>query len=53
MPAALRKPLEGRMAIHSAVKAYAPDGTYGEKDKPKRSMDIRPHATPKRGNSTR
>jgi taurine dioxygenase len=42
MPAALRKPLEGRMAIHSAVKAYAPDGTYGEKDKPKRSMDIRP-----------
>ena len=30
------------MAIHSAVKAYAPEGSYGDKDRPKRSMDIRP-----------
>ena len=41
MPAAMRKPLEGRMAIHSAKRAYAPEGAYGEKDKG-RSMDIRP-----------
>jgi taurine dioxygenase len=42
MPAAMRKKLEGRMAIHSAKKAYAPNGSYGEKDRAKRSMDIRP-----------
>jgi taurine dioxygenase len=42
MPAAMRSKLEGRMAIHSAKKAYAPEGSYGEKDKAKRSMDIRP-----------
>jgi taurine dioxygenase len=42
MPAAMRSKLEGRMAIHSAKKAYAPDGSYGEKDVAKRSMDIRP-----------
>ncbi len=42
MPAALRKPLEGRLAIHSARRAYAPEGAYGEKDRPRRSMDIRP-----------
>ncbi|HEV7692625.1 MAG TPA: TauD/TfdA family dioxygenase [Hyphomonadaceae bacterium] len=41
MPAAMRKPLEGRMAIHSAKRAYAPEGQYGQKDKG-RSMDIRP-----------
>jgi taurine dioxygenase len=41
MPAAMRKPLEGRMAIHSAKRAYAPEGQYGAKDKG-RSMDIRP-----------
>jgi taurine dioxygenase len=41
MPAAMRKLLEGRMAIHSAKRAYAPEGAYGEKDKG-RSMDIRP-----------
>lgn len=41
MPAAMRKPLEGCMAIHSAKRAYAPEGQYGEKDKG-RSMDIRP-----------
>lgn len=41
MPKEMRAKLEGRMAIHSAVKAYAPDGTYGARDKD-RSMDIRP-----------
>jgi taurine dioxygenase len=42
MPADLRARIEGRMAIHSAKRAYAPDGFYGEADAPKRSMDIRP-----------
>ena len=42
MPAALREKVEGRMAIHSAKRAYAPDGFYGEGDQAKRSMDIRP-----------
>ncbi len=42
MPAAMRKRLEGKMAIHSAKKAYAPEGSYGEKDRAARSMDIRP-----------
>jgi taurine dioxygenase len=41
MPAALRARIEGRMAIHSAQKAYAPDGFYGAADTG-RSMDIRP-----------
>lgn len=40
MPKAMRAKLEGRMAIHSAKRAYAPDGQYGERDKG-RSMDIR------------
>ncbi len=43
MPAALRERIEGKMAIHSAKNAYAPDGTYGEADQQTdRSMDIRP-----------
>ncbi len=42
MPAALRSRLEGRIAIHSAKRAYAPEGAYGERDTGKRSMDIRP-----------
>jgi taurine dioxygenase len=42
LPSALRARLEGRMAIHSARGAYARDGFYGEKDRPARSMDIRP-----------
>jgi taurine dioxygenase len=42
MPADLRARIEGRMAIHSAKRAYAPDGFYGDGDAPKRSMDIRP-----------
>ncbi len=41
MPKALRSRLEGRMGIHSAKRAYAPEGTYGAGDKD-RSMDIRP-----------
>ncbi len=40
MPKSMRAKLEGRIAIHSAVKAYAPDGQYGARDKG-RSMDIR------------
>jgi len=42
MPGALRARIEGRMAVHSARRAYAPEGFYGEGDKAKRSMDIRP-----------
>ena len=42
MPAAMRSRLEGKMAIHSARRAYAPEGAYGERDAPRRSMDIRP-----------
>lgn len=42
MPDALRAKVEGKMAIHSAKRAYAPDGFYGEGDQAKRSMDIRP-----------
>jgi taurine dioxygenase len=43
MPKEMRAKLEGKIAIHSAVKAYAPDGQYGARDKG-RSMDIRPSA---------
>lgn len=32
MPASLRTQLEGKVAIHSAAAAYAPDGMYGDKD---------------------
>ncbi len=42
MPAALRKKLEGKRAVHSAAGAYAPDGFYGTEDSTTRSMDIRP-----------
>ena len=42
MPQDLRVRLEGRVAIHSAKKAYAPEGSYGEGDVARRSMDIRP-----------
>ncbi len=44
MPDAMRAKLEGKIAVHSAKRAYAPDGAYGEGDKAKRSMDIRPSA---------
>lgn len=42
MPVDLRAELEGRLAIHSARGAYAPDGFYGDNDKESdRSMRIR------------
>lgn len=44
MPDALRRRIEGRQAIHSAQRAYAPDGFYGDGDKA-RSMTIRPSET--------
>ena len=45
MPDTLRARLEGRIAIHSAGRAYAPDGFYGDGDIARRSMDIRPSPT--------
>jgi len=44
MPEEFRAELEGKMAIHSARNAYAPEGVYGAGDKG-RSMDIRPSDT--------
>ncbi|MFC0589191.1 TauD/TfdA dioxygenase family protein [Novosphingobium aquiterrae] len=41
LPAARQADLTDLIAIHSARLAYAPDGSYGAKDKG-RSMDIRP-----------
>lgn len=42
MPPDLRKRLDGRIALHSAGAAYAPDGMYGAKDRAAgRSMAIR------------
>jgi len=42
MPGALRRRLEGRLALHSAAAAYAPDGMYGARDsEADRSMSIR------------
>jgi taurine dioxygenase len=41
MPADLRARIDGRMALHSAALAYAPDGTYGEREEGSdRSMKI-------------
>jgi taurine dioxygenase len=37
----LKDAIESRCAIHSAARAYGPDGIYGARDKG-RSMDIRP-----------
>jgi taurine dioxygenase len=48
MPDALRRRIEGRRAIHSAQRAYAPDGFYGDGDGKGaggRSMTIRPSET--------
>ena len=42
MPAEMRAKLEGHMAIHSAKRAYAPEGMYGAGDASDRSMVIRP-----------
>ncbi len=41
MPAELRGRIDGLVAIHSAQRAYAPEGFYGAGDRG-RSMDIRP-----------
>jgi taurine dioxygenase len=46
MPPEMREKLEGKMAIHSAKLAYAPEGTYGEGDVG-RSMAIRPDVSAK------
>jgi len=41
MPAELRGRLEGKTGLHCAAVAYAPDGTYGEREKDSdRSMKI-------------
>ena len=42
MPAELRARIDGRIAIHSAKRAYAPDGMYGNHDAKARSMVILP-----------
>jgi taurine dioxygenase len=43
MPSSLRARVDGKLAIHSARRAYAPDGAYGDADQAAgRSMDIRP-----------
>jgi taurine dioxygenase len=42
MPEDLRARIEGRIAIHSAKRAYAPDGMYGNHDAKGRSMMILP-----------
>jgi taurine dioxygenase len=47
MPDAMRARLEGRTAIHSAKRAYAPEGMYGQGDTVARSMDIRPSVSAK------
>lgn len=44
LPGARKAELGDLIAVHSARLAYAPDGTYGAKDKG-RSMDIRPDAS--------
>lgn len=44
MPPALRRRLEGQLAVHSARGGYAPSGLYGTADTG-RSMDIRPSDT--------
>lgn len=41
MPATLRAKLDGKVGLHSAAVAYAPDGVYGEKEETSdRSMKI-------------
>jgi taurine dioxygenase len=46
MPSELRKKIEGLSALHSAAKAYAPDGLYGDGDKVNdRTMKIIPDAS--------
>lgn len=46
MPAALRAKLEGKLAIHSAGRAYGNEGSYGKADQATdRSMEILPSDT--------
>lgn len=66
MPAELRAKLDGKVALHSAQAAYAPDGMYGDKEEEAdRSMrivysesarEVRPHPLflhhPESGNET-
>ncbi|MDG2261309.1 MAG: TauD/TfdA family dioxygenase [Actinomycetota bacterium] len=40
MPAELRARIDGKIAVHSARGAYAPDGAYGESDGQDRAMKI-------------
>jgi taurine dioxygenase len=40
MPLGLRDRIEGLVAVHSAQRAYAPDGVYGETDDEPRAMKI-------------
>ena len=40
MPGDLRSRIDGKIAVHSARGAYAPDGTYGESDGADRAMKI-------------
>jgi len=40
MPSTLRAKIDGKIAVHSARTAYAPDGMYGEADGDDRSMRI-------------
>lgn len=40
MPATLRRRVEGLIAVHSARRAYAPDGLYGDADTDERAMRI-------------
>ncbi len=44
MPRALRSQLEGKIALHSAAAAYAPEGFYGDRERDSdRSMKIVAH----------
>lgn len=47
MPNAIRAKLEGKIALHSAQRAYAPEGMYGATDAADRAMTIRPSADAK------
>lgn len=42
MPDSMRARIDGRISIHSAKRAYAPDGMYGANDRKGRSMVILP-----------
>ena len=50
MPTALRRPLEGRMAIHSARRAYAPEGAMARRTDRNARWTFVPRARPRRHN---